>query len=192
VRARRVGAKVAVAFVALLAAAACSGGSKPAATTPTTSGPSNGPNAGPPTAAQLAEAARLVNIGDSPTPPPANVVACVARVVVQDPPMDELANDIAQIGNGDLRQNVMDAYLHCGYDYILDTYMRFAPPGLSKAQLTCIRSKFTELSLSSMSEVIVLDPDAGRTGPLVIQACAAGSKSNPLLKNGALINMGGS
>ena len=188
----RVAAKIGVALLVLLVATACSGGSKPAATTSTTSTPGNGLNIGPPTAAQLAEAARLVNIGASPTPPPANVVACVARVVVQDPPMDELANDIAQIGNGDLRQNVMDAYLHCGYDYILDTYMRFAPVGLSKAQVACIRSKFTELSLNSLSEVIVLDPDAGRTGPLVIQACAAGSKTNPLVKNGALINMGGS
>jgi hypothetical protein len=178
--------------VALLVASACSGGSEPAANKTTTSGPSAASKVSAPTAAQLAEAARLVNIGDSPTPPPANVVACVARVVVQNPPMDELANNIAQIGNGDLRQNVMDAYLHCGYDYILDTYMRFAPPGLSKTELACIRSKFTELSLTSMSEVIVLDPDAGRTGPLVIQACASGSKSNPLLENGGLINMGGS
>jgi len=133
-----------------------------------------------------------VNIGASPTPPPADVVACVARTVVQNPPLDELANDIAQIGNGDLRQNVMYAYLRCGYDYILDTYMRFAPPGLSAAERACIRSKFTQLNINSMAEVIVLDPEAGMTGPLVIQACRSGSKSNPLLKNGSLINMGGS
>lgn len=145
------------------------------------------------TSAQLAEASRLVNVGGSPEPPPAPVVACVARVVVQNPLLDQAANDIAQMPK-DLRQQVMYSYLQCGYDYVLGAYMRFAPPGLAKAQLTCIRSKFKELDVNLFAEVIVEDPDAGYTGPLLIQACKSGSaKSNPLLNSdGSLIGMGGS
>ena len=87
----------------------------------------------------------------------------------------------------------MYSYLSCGYNYITDTYMRFAPAGLSKPQLACIRSKFTELDRQTFAEVIVEDPDAGYTGPLVIHACKSGSKSNPLLNpDGSLISMGGS
>jgi hypothetical protein len=143
-------------------------------------------------AAQYKEAARLVNVGGLKSEPPAAAVRCVAKTVVANPLLDQVANDIAQIDNKDLRQAVMFAYLLCGYNYIVDTYMRFAPPGLSKTQLKCIRSKFTQLPTQSLSEVIVEDPDAGYTGPLVIQACKSGSKANPLLKNGHLIGMGGS
>lgn len=144
------------------------------------------------TAAQMTEASRLVNLGNSPDPPPAPVVACVAHAVVQNPLLDQVANDISQIPNKDLRQAVMFAYLECGYSYIVDTYMRFAPAGLSRSQLACVRSKFTELTVNTLAEVIVEDPDAGFTGPLVIQACKSGSKTNPLLNNGSLIGMGGS
>src|SRR6476619_225144 len=62
---------------------------------------------GPPTAAQLAEARRLINPENSPQAPTADEVACVARVVVQDPVVDEVANDMAQISNKDLRELVM-------------------------------------------------------------------------------------
>jgi hypothetical protein len=143
-------------------------------------------------AAQYKEAARLVNIGGLKSAPPPAAVRCVAKTVVENPLLDQVANDIAQVPNKDLRQAVMFAYLQCGYNYILDTYMRFAPPGLGKTQLTCVRSKFAQLSVQSLAEVIVEDPDAGYTGPLVIQACKSGSKTNPLLKNGQLIGMGGS
>jgi len=112
-------------------------------------------------------------------------------VVVQNPALDQIANDMAQIPNKDLRQLVMTDYLHCAYDYVLDLYMRFAPAGLSSSALTCIRSKFTELDINRLSEVIVEDPDAGYTGPLVIQACQSGSRSNPL-QNGTIPSMGGS
>jgi hypothetical protein len=142
--------------------------------------------------AQYEEAARLVNVGELKTAPPAPIVRCVAKTVVENPLLDQVANDIAQIDNKDLRQAVMFAYLLCGYNYIVDTYMRFAPPGMSKPDLKCVRSKFTQLPTQSLAEVIVEDPDAGYTGPLVIQACKSGSKANPLLKNGQLIGMGGS
>jgi hypothetical protein len=174
----------------MIAAAACSGSSSAKASASPAAGHRG--NQGTPTAAQLIEASRLVNIGALPKVPPASVVACVARVVVQNPSLDQIANDIAQIQNGDLRQAVMYSYLQCGYSYIVDSYMRFAPAGLSTSELACIRSKFTQLNVNSLAEVIVLDPDAGFTGPLVIQACKSGSKSNPLLKNGSLISMGGS
>jgi hypothetical protein len=105
--------------------------------------------------------------------------------------MDQIAEDIAQMTK-DLRQAVMYAYLQCGFNYILDSYMRFAPPGLSRSELACIRSKYTQLDRQRLAEVIVLDPDAGYTGPLVIHACETGAPGNPLLKNGALISMGGS
>ncbi|HEX4489882.1 MAG TPA: hypothetical protein VH914_01640 [Acidimicrobiia bacterium] len=143
-------------------------------------------------AAQYKEAARLVNVGGLKSAPPATIVRCVAKTVVENPLLDQVANDIAQIENKDLRQAVMFAYLLCGYNYIVDTYMRFAPPGMSKPDLKCVRSKFTQLPTQSLAEVIVEDPDAGYTGPLVIQACKSGSKANPLLKNGQLIGMGGS
>ena len=142
------------------------------------------------TAAQLAEARRLLdptNVGAPPTPPQ---IACVARVVVLDPNVDQIANDLAQIENKDLRQLVMTDYLHCAYSFVLDLYMRFAPAGLSGAEKACIRSKFTELDINRLSEVIVEDPDAGYTGPLVIHACESGSKTNPLL-HGTLPGMGG-
>ena len=134
-----------------------------------------------------------MNIGASPQPPPAPVVVCVAATVVKNPFLDQAANDISQIPNKDVRQSVMYAYLTCGYNYITDTYMRFAPVGLSKDELACVRSKFTQLDANRFAEVIVEDPDAGYTGPLVIQACRSGSKSNPLLNSdGSLIGMGGS
>jgi len=183
--------RVGVAALAVLfVAAACGGGHRSSSPTTATTDPYA---PGPPTRAQLAEARRLVNIGASKQPPPAPVVACVAATVVQNPFLDQAANDIAQIPNRDVRQAVMYSYLSCGYNYITDTYMRFAPAGLSKPQLACIRSKFTELDRQTFAEVIVEDPDAGYTGPLVIHACKSGSKSNPLLNpDGSLISMGGS
>ena len=171
----------------VLTAAACGSGSEHAVHVPPTS-----VAPGDVSAAQYKEAARLVNVGGLKTPPPRPVVLCVAKTIVRNPLLDQVANDIAQVPNKDLRQAVMFGYLECGYNYILDTYMRFAPAGLGKTQLACVRSKFTQLDTQSLAEVIVEDPDAGYTGPLVIQACKSGSKSNPLLKNGNLIGMGGS
>ena len=110
---------------------------------------------------------------------------------MQDPNVDTIANDMAQIPDKDLRQLVMTDYLHCAYDYVLDLYMRFAPPGMSAPQLKCIRSKFTELTVSRLSEVIVEDPDAGYTGPLVISSCKSGSKTNPS-PTARIPSMGGS
>jgi hypothetical protein len=115
----------------------------------------------------------------------------VAKVVVLNPDLDQIANDMAQIPNKDLRQAVMTAYLQCAYNYVLDLYMRFAPAGLGGSELACIRSKFTQLDVGRLSEVIVEDPDAGYTGPLVIKSCTTGSSSNPLL-TGTIPGMGGS
>ena len=128
---------------------------------------------------------------NEPVPPTAAQVACVARVVVQNSNVDQIANDMAQINNADLRELVMTDYLLCAYNFVLDLYMRFAPAGLSKPQLACIRSKFTQLEVGRLAEVMVLDPDAGYTGPLVINACKTGSKTNPLL-HGTIPSMGGS
>ena len=140
---------------------------------------------------QLAEARRLLDPDHEPEPPTAAQVACVARVVVLDPTVDEIANDMAQIENGDLRELVMTSYLHCAYDFVLNLYMRFAPSGLSKAERACVRSKFTELTVQRLSEVMILDPDAGYTGPLTIHLCQTGSKSNPLI-HGTIPGMGSS
>jgi hypothetical protein len=159
------------------------------------SGPANdagaGTSTGAPTAAQLAEARRLINPDNDPQPPTAEEVACVARVVVQDPVVDQIANDMAQIPNKDLRELVMTSYLGCAHQFVLDLYMRFAPPDLNGPQLDCVRSKFAELSIKRLSEVIVEDPDAGYTGPLAIQSCKSGSPTNPL-QYGTLPEMGGS
>jgi hypothetical protein len=176
--------------VFLLGAVAC-GGAHSGGSSASPSTDSSGANTV--TSAQLAEARRLVNIGASPQAPPEPVVACVARTVVQNPFLDQAANDIAQIPNKDVRQAVMYAYLQCGYNYILDTYMRFAPSGLSTADLKCVRSKFAQLDVNLFAEVIVEDPDAGTTGPLAIAACRSGSTQNPLLNpDGSLKGMGGS
>ena len=118
------------------------------------------------TPAQLAEARRLLDPDHEPKPPTTAQVACVARVVVLNPTVDEIANDMAQIENGDLRELVMTDYLHCAYDFVLDLYMRFAPSGLSTEEKACIRSKFTQLTVQRLSEVMVYDPDAGYTGPV--------------------------
>jgi hypothetical protein len=179
-----------VVALGLTVVAACGGASRARGATTSSTDPYA---PGPPTPAQLAEASRLVNIGASPDSPPAPVVACVAATVVKNPFLDQAANDISQIPNKDVRQAVMYAYLQCGYNYITDTYMRFAPAGLSESELACVRSKFTQLDVNRFAEVIVEDPDAGYTGPLVIHACESGSKSNPLLNpDGSLIGMGGS
>ena len=53
----------------------------------------------------------------------------VARVVVQNPNLDILANDMAQVTNKDLREAVMTSYLGCAYNFVLDTYMRFVLGG---------------------------------------------------------------
>ncbi|HEY5171650.1 MAG TPA: hypothetical protein VIK54_07975 [Acidimicrobiia bacterium] len=174
--------------LAAVAVGGC-GGSGAAAKSPSGSGA--GPSTGAPTAAQLAEARRLINPNGAAQAPKAAQVDCVARVVVQNSTVDEIANDMAQIPDKDLRQLVMTDYLHCAYDYVLDLYMRFAPAGLSASELACIRSKFTQLDTGRLAEVMVEDPDAGYTGPLVIQACESGSPTNPL-QNGTIPNMGGS
>ncbi len=148
-----------------------------------------GPNG--PTAAQLTEAKRLLDPDNEPQQPSAEQLRCVAQTVVQNPFLDQVANDMAQIPNKDLRQAVMTAYLQCAYNYVLDQYMRFAPANLSAIEKTCIRGKFTQLDINRFSEVIVEDPDAGYTGPLIIQACATNSPVNPLL-TGTIPNMGGS
>ncbi len=155
-----------------LLAAACGGSDHTAG--------SAGTQGGAPTKAQLDEASRLLNPDNDKPGPPAAGVACVAENVVQDPNVDELANDMAQVPNKDLRQLVMTDYLHCAYDFVLDLYMRFAPSGLSTDELRCMRGKFTELSVDTLSEVMVEDPDAGQTGPLVMHACETHSDVNPI------------
>jgi hypothetical protein len=174
---------VALAMALPVALAACS---SDAATKP----PGDS-SAGAPTAAQLAEARRLIDPDNEPKIPTTEEVLCVAKVVVQNPAVDQIANDMAQITNKDLRQLVMTDYLHCAYNYVLDLYMRFAPAGLSSSQVACIRSKFTQLDLNRLSEVIVEDPDAGYTGPLTIDLCKTGSTANPLL-HGTLPGFGSS
>jgi hypothetical protein len=137
------------------------------------------PGTNAPTSQQLAEATRLLDplhtgkttrIEDD----------CVARTVVENTNLDILANDMAQVTNGDLRQAVMTAYLLCAYNFVLDIYMRFAPAGLSAPEKACIRSKFAQLDVGRLAEVMVLDPDAAYTGPLVIESCSSGSTTNPL------------
>jgi len=153
-------------------------------------GPSD-PRAGRPTESQLAEARRLINPDNSPGRLTDSEVDCVARTVVMNPEVDQIANDMAQIENKDLRELVMIDYLTCAYNFVLDLYMRFAPSGLDASELACIRSKFTELSVKRLAEVIVEDPDAGYTGPLVIRACESHTAGNPL-EHGTIPNMGGS
>ena len=188
-RARGVWVLVGTASMLVMTAAACGGGNHPGPAAG--SGASGAGGAGAPTAAQLAEAHRLIDPDSEPEEPTAAQVDCVARVVVQDPTVDQIANDMAQIPNADLRQLVMTDYLHCAYDYVLDLYMRFAPAGTSASEKACIRSKFTELTVDRLSEVMVLDPDAGYTGPLVIESCKSGSPVNPL-EHGTIPSMGGS
>jgi hypothetical protein len=174
----------AIVIVGALALAACGGGSRSQAST-TTAG------SGGPTAAQLAEARRLIDPDNEPTSPSAATVDCVARVVVLNPNIDQVANDMAQIQNKDLRQLVMTEYLRCGYDYVLNLYMRFAPAGLSPPKLACMRKEFTQLQVGRLAEVMVEDPDAGYTGPLVIHACETGATTDPLA-HGTLPGMGSS
>jgi len=131
----------------------------------------------------------LLDPDNEPKSPSAAEVSCVARVVVLNPDIDQIANDMAQIQNKDLRQLVMTEYLTCAYNYVLDMYMRFAPAGLAAPALACIRSEFTRLPLYRLAEVMADDPDAGYTGPLVIQACKTGAKADPLA-HGTLPGMG--
>jgi hypothetical protein len=165
------------ALVCMLASLASCGGDKKGGHV---SDPGHG-SAGAPTAAQLTEAKRLLNPENTSAQPPSDKdVDCVARIVVQNPTVDQIANDMAQIPNKDLRQLVMTDYLHCAYNFVLDLYMRFAPAGMSAAELSCIRAKFTELNINTLSEVMVEDPDAGQTGPLLMHACETGASANPL------------
>ena len=143
------------------------------------------------TAAQVSEARRLLDPDNEPASPTAAQIACVVRTVVLDPTVDQIANDMAQIEDKDLRQLVMTDYLNCAYNYVLDLYMRFAPAGLTPDMKACIRSKFTQLNVNRLSEVMVEDPDAGYTGPLTIHLCQTGSKSNPLV-HGTIPDMGSS
>ena len=171
---------------ALVVLATCGGSKSVSGTSTTTPVSSIGL-----TAAQLAEARRLIDPDNEPKSPTAAEVACVARVVVLNPTIDQIANDMAQIQNKDLRQLVMTEYLDCAYNYVLDLYMRFAPAGLSQPQLACIRSEFTRLNVNRLAEVMADDPDAGYTGPLVIHACQTGAKTDPLA-HGTLPGMGSS
>jgi hypothetical protein len=184
---RYAGRIVAIAVISALAFAACGGSSK-SSTPPTTAVKGSVDGITP---AQLAEARRLLDPDHEPKSPTEAQVVCVAQAVVLQPPIDEIAEDMAQIENKDLRQLVMTDYLNCAYNFVLDLYMRFAPSDISPAQKVCIRSKFTELNVNRLSEVMVLDPDAGYTGPLVIHACQTGAKTNPLL-HGTLPGMGSS
>ena len=184
---RRRGAVLgAVVAFAVLAGSACSGSSTPGADATGTT------TASRVTSAQLAEARRLVDPDNEPATPTNSEVECVARVVVQNPNVDEIANDMAQIQDADLRELVMTDYLGCAYNYVLNVYMRFAPSDLTPAQKTCVRKQFTLLTVKRLSEVMVLDPDAGYTGPLVIQACKTGTAQVDPLAHGTIPNMGGS
>jgi hypothetical protein len=178
---------VAIALALALVLTACGGSSKARPPRPAAgSGNIDGF-----TPAQLAEARRLLDPDHEPKSPTLKQVECVAGAVVLEPTIDEIAEDMAQIENKDLRQLVMTDYLNCAYNYVLDLYMRFAPTDLSAPQKVCIRSKFTQLNVNRLSEVMVLDPDAGYTGPLVIHACQTGAKTNPLL-HGTLPSFGSS
>jgi hypothetical protein len=181
---KRPGLRIVLLVLIAAATAACGGSSAASKSSSSSAG-------GATTAAQLAEARRLIDPDNEPQAPTAAEVTCVAQVVVQNPTVDQIANDMAQIQNKDLRQLVMTDYLQCAYNYVLDLYMRFAPAGISRSELACIRSKFTELDINRLSEVIVDDPDAGYTGPLVIHACQTGSTTNPLA-HGTIPSMGGS
>jgi hypothetical protein len=176
----------AVLVIGLVAVAACSGSSTPGADATGSTTPA------PVTQAQLAEARRLLDPDREPSTPTDTEVACVARVVVLNPNVDQIANDMAQIQDADLRELVMTDYLGCAYNYVLNVYMRFAPSNLTAAQKTCVRKQFTLLTVKRLSEVMVLDPDAGYTGPLVIQACKTGSAKVDPLAHGTIPNMGGS
>ena len=92
---------------------------------------------------------------------------------------------MAQIENKDLRQLVMTDYLNCAYNFVLDLYMRFAPSDLSPRQKACIRSKFTELNVNRLSEVMVEDPDAGYTGPARDPRLPDGVEDEPVVARNA-------
>jgi len=191
-RRSRATAAVSFALAAALVLGACGGSGHSGSPTPSTlAGSAAAGGADGFTAAQLAEAKRLLDPDNEPRPPTKAQVECVARVVVLNPTVDEIANDMAQLDNPDLRQLVMGDYLTCAYDFVLDLYMRFAPHDLTVPQKSCIRGKFTQLSVQRLAEVMVLDPDAGYTGPLVIHLCKTGSTANPLL-HGTLPSMGSS
>jgi len=188
---RRAGvATIVLVIVAALVLAACGGAADGGKVTPAAAKQASQAGTSGLTAAQLAEAKRLVDPDHEPKDPTAAQVACVARVVVLNPTIDEVANDMAQIQNPDLRELVMTDYLRCAYNFVLDLYMRFAPDGLSPTELACIRSEFTRLEVGRLAEVMVLDPDAGYTGPIVIHACETGDKTDPL-EHGTLPGMGG-
>jgi hypothetical protein len=189
-RARTVVAAVAIVIVAALVVGACSGDDEAGRVTPAAAQHAAAAGTSGLTPAQLAEAKRLVDPDHEPKDPTPAQVACVARVVVLNPSVDEIANDMAQIQNADLRELVMTDYLRCAYNFVLDLYMRFAPAGLTPEALACIRSEFTRLEVGRLAEVMVLDPDAGYTGPIVIHACETGAKEDPLA-HGTLPGMGG-
>jgi len=107
-------------------------------------------------------------------------VDCVAASVVDDPLREQVASRMARVQNKDLQQMVMGAYLQCAYDFVLDQYMVYAPQDLTAQQKTCVRGTYKALDVQRFAEVIVLDPDAGQTGPLVLKACRGqGDGSDP-------------
>ena len=96
------GLTVIIAIVAALAFAACGGSSKASAPRPSAgSGDIDGI-----TPAQLAEARRLLDPDHEPKSPTLAQVECVARAVVLQPTIDQIAEDMAQIENKDLRQQI--------------------------------------------------------------------------------------
>ncbi len=101
-------------------------------------------------------------------------VACVATAVVDNPAREQIASNMGRIRNKDMQQVVMASYLSCAFDFVLDTYMAYAPADLTMPQRACIRATYTKLELQRLAEVIVVDPDAAQTGPLVVKACTTG------------------
>ena len=101
-------------------------------------------------------------------------VECVAKEVSDNPAREQIASNMARIRNKDLQETVMLAYLGCAYDFVLDTYIAYVPASLTPDQRACIRGTYKKLDLRRFAEVIVVDPDAGQTGPLIIKTCTVG------------------
>ena len=129
-------------------------------------------------AAALADATRLLDPTGTGRETPAEV-ACVKQTVVDDPNIDELAHNMATYANKDLRQAVMTRYLNCASDFVLDLYMAYAPASLTADQRACIRARYTRLTVARLAEVMVQDPDAGQTGPLLISSCTGNDVGDP-------------
>lgn len=107
-------------------------------------------------------------------------VGCIATRVVDNPPLYDIASNMAVIRNKDLQQVVINTYLGCAYEFVLGQYMVFAPRSLTTEQRACIEATYRRLDPQLFAEVIVIDPDAGQTGPVVIGKCTgAGGPDDP-------------